>query len=582
MSAPESMSAPRRRPAREETWRRWHARALADCAERQVAVVCVGQAPDLEPRDGALSDALPPLFWVDPVVQADAARVFRAACATVPREARPSGAYEASGERETGGAGWGRVVGLCGAEGRPIWFEARVGDARARALVRAAVGLDASRAAAAALGDRLQPARTLGPPGASVGSVRAPLEAHASALWRASDRQRGGFADTDALQPARARLLLALGQALDRPELIDQAVASARRWVAGCGHDAVSGGFFSAAFSRPPRSLMRDLSHNAQMLGFLADVVALAPEAELRRAMVSLVEWWERELRRDEGDYAWGSRAASSSVSWTPAEIDAALGGSDRALRRHVGVHSKGPWDGRCPLQRREAIDRLARAWRVPEARAVERYGAALAALRSVRETRGERIDARTSAGANALAAEALLRASVVCGRPAWADVAARVLDASMRRFALARPDAPASHAAGEPEGSERCAPAWGDAAAFAWACGALHEQGGASSWRERGLRALAGVLAAGDSRVPMREASGEPVPLIAALDAELPSPCAFASAALRAWGVREARADWAHRADAIDQRFASIRERMTQQAATYVRVADVPDEEPA
>ena len=416
-------------------------------------------------------------------------------------------------------------------------------------------------------------------------AVEASVPTRRSALALALRRSGFGEAFRDAadvlprtLRLGPWRLVAAIGAEARDQELIDQLSARVAVLLRSGVHDLLGGGVFEGSddpVGARPR-FARSLARDAELLLLLASLGAqdTAHGEAFHEAALRLVEGWERSWRLPCGRFGAAWTAGSETAGWTPGELDAALGADSRALRRAWGVHREGPLSGgRCALRQQQAIDRLARAWRVPVSEALERRERAVEKLRATRDARDEgAFDARPLTEWNALAARALVEAAEVFREPAWVRLAERVLE-GIASEALG-PDACVYRVrVGGPSGSS------GDAPMLARACAGLYRATGAQRWSDLGVAALeaalwpctgAGALYARDEGFGVRASAS------LALDGAAPSPALSFSLALAEWAALRGEAEWAARARALDAAFASRRRRAPLRAANYVRGSDV------
>jgi uncharacterized protein len=297
---------------------------------------------------------------------------------------------------------------------------------------RDALSRDADQIAAA-LGELTRPAA----PGAGLG---APALRHAVERTRRNfDAENGGLGRRGQRNKFPAdlpvRLLLRYARRTGDAEALRMAELTLEKMAAGGIRDHLGGGFHR--YSTDPQwrvpHFEKMLYDNALLaVAYLEGYQATgrADFAEVAREILELVE---REMRTHDADYVAALDADSAAgpggrmvegvfYTWTPGEVEAALGPGDasRLVRAYYGVSQAGNFDGRSVLSVTRPLGEVAASLGLDEARAASILGEARPRLLAARDRRPRpHRDDKVLTGWNGLMISALVRAALVLDRGA-------------------------------------------------------------------------------------------------------------------------------------------------------------------
>ena len=210
--------------------------------------------------------------------------------------------------------------------------------------------------------------------------------------------------------------------------------------AAGGIHDQLGGGFHRYATDarwRVPH-FERRLHDNARLVLAYVEAWQVTGRADFARTARAVLEALERDFGLPGGGFASasgadsagpdGTRTAGRYFTWTPAEVDAALGVADGALARAwFGVRDDGPVEGRSVLHVGRTPEAVAQALgRTPEAVAA-RLAPIRTGLLAARSRRPPPLrDDKVVAAWNGLATSAFARAGFAFDEPRFVERARR------------------------------------------------------------------------------------------------------------------------------------------------------------
>jgi len=218
--------------------------------------------------------------------------------------------------------------------------------------------------------------------------------------------------------------------------------------AAGGIRDHVGGGFHRYATDEAWRvpHFEKMLYDNALLALAYLDGHQATGREDFARVAREILRYVEREMTSPEGPFYSATDADSPAPdggreeglfhTWTPAELEAALGAERaRIVSAYFGVDAKGDLEGRSVLHVSAAPEELAPELALPAERVREVVATAREQLREVRSRRpGPLRDEKVLAAWNGLMIGACARAALVLGEPAHAEHAARAA-----RFVLSR-----------------------------------------------------------------------------------------------------------------------------------------------
>ncbi|HZR81188.1 MAG TPA: thioredoxin domain-containing protein [Candidatus Binatia bacterium] len=291
----------------------------------------------------------------------------------------------------------------------------------------------------------------------SVASERAEEPVDASVLAGAVERARrsydpvwGGAARVPKFPSAfPIRLLLRSHRRTGDPETLAMAATTLEKMAAGGMRDQLGGGFHR--YSTDRRWLVphfeKMLYDNALLAIAYLEGAAATGRADLAAIARTVLDDVEREFGAPDGGFFSaidadsrgpdGRLAEGLFYTWTPAEIEAALG-RERAttFAGAYGITTEGNFEGRSILFLPKPLDETARDLGV----ARDALGRDLAASRdALLAARAHRVrpfrDEKVLAAWNGLAISAFARAALALGEPAYAERAARAADFVLGRM---------------------------------------------------------------------------------------------------------------------------------------------------
>ena len=375
----------------------------------------------------------------------------------VDREERPDvdAIYMRSVQILTGRGGWPMSVWLT-ADRRPFYagtyFPPRDGVRGARkglltilAEQRASHAADPSAIAddAKHLAERIA-ADMAPPPSAGLPGVSAVLTAVRQAQLRYDPVHGGARGAPKFPSSFPVRLLLRHARRSGEERSRDMALTTLRSMAAGGMYDQLGGGFHR--YSTDDRWLVphfeKMLYDNAQLALAYLEGWQLSGDAQLQRVAREVLDYLDREMTSTSGGYLSASDADSLAPSgkreegyyftWTPAELEAALGRrSAEIVARRYGVTPRGNLDGRNVLylpQTREAV--AADLKITPAELDAEMAAARPQLLRARAERPAPLVDDKILVSWNGLAISAMARGAFVLGEARYLASAERAASA--------------------------------------------------------------------------------------------------------------------------------------------------------
>ena len=374
----------------------------------------------------------------------------------VDREERPDvdGVYMTAVQMLTGGGGWPMTLVLT--PDREPFFGAtyipgRDGERGARAglltILRQLDGeyrthRDTVVARARQISRGIQAASTPRPPGnlpdaAVIQRVERAAAASFDPVW-------GGFGAAPKFpRPAMLELLLRYHRRTGDARALQMVARTLDKMAAGGIYDQIGGGFHR--YSTDARWLVphfeKMLYDNAQLARLYVDAYQASGRAAFGRIARETLEYVRREMTAPSGAFYSATDADSPAPSghdeegyfftWTPAELDDALGPGDARIARELfAVTDAGNFDGRNILSRPRTDAEVAAALKLSPAalrRAIPRLRARLLEVRA-RRPRPHRDD-KIVTSYNGLMISALARAGLVLGDASYTRRAARAAD---------------------------------------------------------------------------------------------------------------------------------------------------------
>ena len=363
----------------------------------------------------------------------------------VDREERPDvdAIYMSAVQALTGGGGWPMTVWL-DPDRRPFYggtyFPARDGDRGARAgfltilrSLRDTYASDPERVAQAAteivamLGARLAPAGATETPDASV------LDGAFAAYRGAYDSVNGGLSGAPKFPSSLPiRFLLRQHRRDGTSAALAMASQTLEKMAAGGMYDQVGGGFHryatDATWLVPHFEKM--LYDNALLAIAYVEGYQATGNEELRRVAEEILRYAKRDMLAPEGAFYSATDADSIGPSghreegwfftWTPAELDQALGKEGaRAVVAYYGVTAAGNFEGRSILHVPRPIEDVARDLHTEPAKLRARLDEAREALYAVRRGRPAPLrDEKILTAWNGLMISAFARAGLALAVP--------------------------------------------------------------------------------------------------------------------------------------------------------------------
>ncbi len=325
--------------------------------------------------------------------------------------------------------------------------EARHGLPAFRDLLQAIAGAyREQRAAIAEQGASLRAALdSLDPPRSRAAAVldAGPIDRALRQLREAFDRRHGGFGRAPKFpHPTDLELLLhrALTTAIAGSpdgEARHQARFTLERMALGGLQDQIGGGF--SRYSVDERweipHFEKMLYDNGQLLGLYCLAWQLGGEALFRDTALGIADWVLREMQGPGGGYYAALDADSEGEEgrfylWTPAQVEAALGGADHPLfAAAYGLDRPPNFEGRWHLNRVADSGTLAARFGLAPWDVDERLTAARKSLLGVRAARTPPgLDDKVLTAWNAMMIKGMARAARLFQRPDYLDSAERAL----------------------------------------------------------------------------------------------------------------------------------------------------------
>lgn len=290
---------------------------------------------------------------------------------------------------------------------------------------------------AQALSQRIRSVSQPRPPSSVPGNET--LVAAGRTIARMYDERLGGFGRAPKFpQPSRVGFLLRLqrrSQDADQRAMADHTLAA---MAAGGMYDHVGGGFHR--YSVDARWLVphfeKMLYDNAQLAVTYLEGYQATGEADFARVAREILDYVAREMRSPTGGFYSATDADSRTpdghleegwfFTWTPDELNDALGPAAERVIRYYAVQPGGNFEGRSILHTPEAHNDVARALSVtPEALRAE-IDAARETLREVRARRPAPLrDDKILSAWTGLMVGAFARGALVLNEPRYAQVAA-------------------------------------------------------------------------------------------------------------------------------------------------------------
>jgi uncharacterized protein YyaL (SSP411 family) len=381
----------------------------------------------------------------------------------VDREERPDvdAVYMDAVRTLTGGGGWPMTVWLT-ADRRPFYggtyFPPRDGDRGVRVgflslltKLRQVHADDPARVAEAAASLAAQVRANLAP-AAGAGAPPGPdALARAAAYCRATfDAEHGGQRRVPKF-PSNlpVRFLLRHHRRTGDAEALRMATVTLERMAAGGLRDHVGGGFHR--YATDARWLVphfeKTLYDNALLVVAYLEAYQATGRADLADVAREVLGWVERDMTSPEGAFfaatdadseaPGGARVEGWFFTWTPAELEAALGAeAARVVAAYHGVVPAGHLDGRSILHVPRPLDAVAAELGVEAAALARRLADARERLRAARARRPAPLrDEKIVAAWNGLMISAHARAALALDEPRWAERAARAADFLLRRL---------------------------------------------------------------------------------------------------------------------------------------------------
>ena len=409
-------------------------------------------------------------------------------CIKVDREERPDidATYLAFVESLTGGGGWPMNVWLTAAR-EPFfggtYFPPRAGVRGARQGLLELLSLQSERFAkesatvvqqAQAFASKLQAASV--PVAAGDLPSAGLLEAARQAALLRFDPELGGARGAPKFPSSfPVRLLLRSARRTGDARARQMALSTLEGMRAGGIYDQIGGGFHR--YSTDARWLVphfeKMLYDNALLALSYLEASELTSDARHARTAREVLDYSLRELAAPDGSFysatdadslaASGQEQEGAFFTWTPAELEAALGSADATLAASwFGVSAAGEIGGRSVLHTERSAADVARQLGLSDAAFDERLSQIRVRLLAQRATRPPPLrDEKVIVAWNALTLSALARAAIVLGDARYAAAALRGAAALTQPLEQGR-ELPHEFVAGEPHGL-----AFGDDYAF-------------------------------------------------------------------------------------------------------------------
>ncbi len=277
-----------------------------------------------------------------------------------------------------------------------------------------------------------------------------PLEAAWSYYSENADRAYGGL-DGRTKFPASfpVRLLLRYHVRSGDPEPLQLATLSLERMAAGGMYDHVGGGFHR--YSTDRRWLVphfeKMLYDNALLAIAYLEASQLTGRHDFRRVTREILDYVTLEMTAPDGGFYSATDADSPGpngeshegwfFTWTPAELEAALGADDASVViAYYGVEAGGNFEGRSILHTPRTATEVAEELEISESELHATVARARARLYKVRFERPKPFrDDKILAAWNGLMISAFARAGFALDAPAYVQSAARAADFILREM---------------------------------------------------------------------------------------------------------------------------------------------------
>jgi uncharacterized protein YyaL (SSP411 family) len=400
-------------------------------------------------------------------------------CIKVDREERPDidATYLAFVESLTGRGGWPMSVWLTPAR-EPFfggtYFPPRAGVRGARQGLLELLTAQSQRFAqdpatvvqqAQAFAKKLQ-AGSVPEAAASLPSARL-LEASRQAARLRFDPELGGARGAPKFPSSfPVRLLLRIARRTGDAEARQMALATLDHMQAGGMYDQIGGGFHR--YSTDAHWLVphfeKMLYDNALLALAYLEASQVDSDARYSRTAREVLDYLLRDMAAPEGTFysatdadsltAAGREAEGAFFTWTPAELEAALGSADAALAGDwFGVNATGQIEGRSVLHSERSRSEVAQEFKLSSKVFDERLGVLRTRLLAARGTRPPPLrDEKVIVAWNALTLSALARAAIVLGDARYAAAALRCAAALTQPLEQGR-ELPHAFFAGVPRG---------------------------------------------------------------------------------------------------------------------------------
>jgi len=306
----------------------------------------------------------------------------------------------------------------------------------------------------ATFGARLEAAVREGLEAANAGESKVPdvatlNRAAAEALARI-DREWGGSGEgTKFPSNVPLRFLLRYHRRSGDPAALDLGVLTLERMAQGGIYDHVAGGFHRYATDR--RWLVphfeKMLYDNALLAVVYLEAWQATGREDFARVARETLDYMAREMRSPDGGFYSATDADSPTpdggseegwfFTWTPAEIEAAVGADDaRVVAAWYGVTPEGNFEGRSILHTGRSRTEVAAELEISPDELATRIARAREKLYAARQQRPAPLrDDKILAAWNGLAISAFARAGFALDEPRYLDVARRAADFALTRM---------------------------------------------------------------------------------------------------------------------------------------------------
>jgi uncharacterized protein YyaL (SSP411 family) len=381
----------------------------------------------------------------------------------VDREERPDvdSIYMNAVQMMTGGGGWPMTVWLT-PDRKPFfggtYFPARDGDRGTRVgfltllrQLKEAYGTQAGKVAETStrLADAIRQNLTSDPGAKGLPGPRV-LESAAAYYRSRYDSTNGGLSSAPKFPSSLpVRFLLRYYRRTQDAEVLHMAAQTLERMAAGGMYDHVGGGFHR--YSTDAKWLVphfeKMLYDNALLVSAYLEGYQATGREDFARVAREVLRYVERDMTSREGAFYSATDADSLAPSgrreegwfftWTPAEIQAALGADlARIVASYYRVTSGGNFQGRCILHVARPVDDLARELRLPPDTIRDAVRESKDRLYTARANRPHPLrDEKILAAWNGLMIGAYAQAALILGDEAYAQRAARAAEFVLTRM---------------------------------------------------------------------------------------------------------------------------------------------------